>query len=296
MVFTRNLNGRGGTGVISRMPCPPSVRIVLASVLFTLLSCSDTGRGGGAGGGNAAVESDITQWRIMLQEDPSNLSLRLRLAEEYSTSGRVDDALSTLSDGIRADSASTVLRNARASVLALSGDTAAAMSDLEQSLRLDPGQTPQWLELGFLHAGLGDAEAEAIAGRLLRERTDAETRVQSWYLLGIFRENRGQTAEAIRAFDSCIVTRYSFIDAHIEKGILLEGQKKYREALAAFRMASAIDKSNADAWHWQGASLEALGDKEAAADAYARALALDTTLRAARRGLERTAVGIGDEK
>jgi Flp pilus assembly protein TadD len=61
-------------------------------------------------------------------------------------------------------------------------------------------------------------------------------------------------------------------------------------------MASAIDKSNADAWHWQGASLEALGDTQEAADAYARALALDTSLRAARRGLERTAGHHGDEK
>jgi len=278
------------------MPLPPSVRIVLASVLITFLSCSERGRGGGAGDGATSMATDITKWRAMLQEDPSNLTLRLRLAEGYSATGRLQDALSTLSDGIRADSGSTVLWNARASLLALSGDTAAAIGDLRRSLRLDPGQTSAWLELGFLHAGRGDAEAEAIAGRLLCEHTDAETRVQSWYLLGILHGNRGRASEAIRAYDSCIVTRYSFIDAHIEKGILLEGLGRHGEALATFRMASAIDKSNADAWHWQGASLEALGDTQEAADAYARALALDTSLRAARRGLERTAGHHGDEK
>lgn len=276
------------------MPLPPSVRIVLTAVLFTFLSCSERGRGGAAG--DNALASDIPKWRTMLQEDPSNLTLRFRLAEGYSATGRIQDALSTLSDGIRADSGSTVLWNARASLLALSGDTAAAIGDLRRSLRLDPGQSSAWLELGFLHAGRGDAEAEAIAGRLLREHTDAETRVQSWYMLGILHGNRGRASEAIRAYDSCIVTRYSFIDAHIEKGILLDGMRKHREALAAFRMASAIDKSNPDAWHWQGTSLEALGDREAAAEAYARALALDTSLRASRRGLERTAGRISEEK
>lgn len=174
----------------------------------------------------------------------------------------------------------------------MAGDTSGAMGDLERSLRLDPAQTSQWLELGFLHAGRGDAEAEAIARRLLLEHPDAETRLQAWYLLGILYGNQGDTADAIRAFDSCIVIRYSFLDAHIEKGILLQGKGRYREALTVFRMASAVDKSSADAWHWQGASLEALGDTEAAADAYARALALDTTLRAARRGLQRTAPDI----
>ncbi|NDC78475.1 MAG: tetratricopeptide repeat protein [Chitinophagia bacterium] len=290
------MNSRGGTCVISHMPCHLSVRIALASVLIALLSCSDTGRGGGAAEGTDTVESDLSKWRVLLQQDPSNLDLRLRLAEGYSISRRTQDALSTLTDGIRADSGLTVLWNARASVLALAGDTAAGIGDLERSLRLDPGQTSQWLELGFLHAGRGDAEAEAIAGRLLREHPDAETRLQSWYLMGILFGNRGQTAEAIRAFDSCIVIRYSFLDAHIEKGILLQAVRQHREALAAFRMASAIDKSNADAWHWQGASLEALGEREAAAEAYARALALDTTLRAARKGLERTAGRIRDGK
>jgi tetratricopeptide (TPR) repeat protein len=278
------------------MPCPSFIRIALASVLVTLLSCSDAGRGDSANVGSGGVDSELKKWRVLLQQDPSNLAVRLRLAEGYSTSGRAQDALSILTDGIRADSSLTVLWNVRASVLALSGDTSAAMGDLERSLRLDPGQTSQWLELGFLHAGRGEAKAEAIAARLLREQTDADTRVQSWYLLGILHGNRGQTAEALRAYDSCIVTRYSFIDAHIEKGILLDGMRKHGEALAAFRMASAIDKSNADAWHWQGTSLEALGDREAAADAYARALALDTTLRASRRGLERTAGRISDEK
>lgn len=276
------------------MTCPTTVRIALAAVLSTLLSCSDTGRSGDASGGNASIASDTAKWRAMLRDDPSNHLLRLRLSEGYSSSGRVGDALSVLSDGLRADSGATVLWNARAALLALAGDTAAAMGDLERSLRIDPGQTSQRIELGFLHAGLGDTEADSIALQLLREHPDAETRVQAWYLLGILRGNRGETADAIRAFDSCIVIRYSFLDAHIEKGILLQGMGRHREALATFRMASAIDKANADAWHWQGASLEALGDAEGAADAYARALALDTALRGARKGLERTVPRIRD--
>jgi tetratricopeptide (TPR) repeat protein len=199
------------------------------------------------------------------------------------------EALTVLTEGIRMDSGSTVFWNARAALLARSGDTVGAMADLDRSLQLDAGQQAQWLELGFLHAGRGEAAAEEIAQRLMREGLDADTRAQAWYLTGLCRSNRGEARGAIQAFDSCIVLRYGFLDAYIEKGILLHGMGRHQEALASFRLASAVDKSNADAWHWQGECLEDLGDTEEAADAYARALALDTTIRAARRGLERTA-------
>jgi len=261
--------------------------MVLPGLLAAWLSACDGGEG--RAGGEAVTVADTARLRSMLLSDPANAVLRLRLAERLAVSGRRGDAVGLLTEGIAADSGAVGLWNARSLLLAGLGDTAAALAGWSWSLRLDPGQRDAWLEMGFLHAGRGDVAAGDIARRLLRDSRDAEDRLNAWHLLGVFHANRGEAAGAVAAFDSCIVLRYTFLDAYIEKGILLQGLGRHREALAVFRLASAVDKSNADAWHGQGGSLEALGDPAAAAEAYARALALDTALRAARRGLERTA-------
>jgi tetratricopeptide (TPR) repeat protein len=243
----------------------------------------------GRAGGEPVTAADTARLRSVLRSDPTNAALRLRLAERLAALGRRGEAVGLLTEGIAVDSGAVGLWNARSLLLAELGDTSAALAGWSWSLRLEPGQREAWLELGFLHAGRGDVEAADIARRLLRGSRDAEERLQAWHLTGVYHANRGEAAAAIAAFDSCMLLRYTFLDAYIEKGILLQGEGRHREALATFRLASTVDKSNPDAWHGQAGSLEALGELPAAADAYARALALDTSLRAARRGLERTA-------
>lgn len=233
--------------------------------------------------------ADTEVWRAQLAEDATNQPLRLQLAGALSASGRRAEAISLLRDGLRIDSTSTALWNALAVLQSATGDTTAALAGLRTSLRLDPRQAAPRLELGFIYAAMGDKRAEDLARQLLQEGLGLEVRLQSWYLLGVHYGNQGMTERALAAFDSCIVLRYTFLDAHIERGILLVKERRYKEALGCFRRASAVDKSNADAWYWQGECLEAEGEPLEAADSYARALALDTTLKAAARGLERTA-------
>jgi|GEM_PF-632304 len=254
-----------------------------------LCSCSG-GQGGPDRSLTAQAQSvvDTAAWRALLAEDITNQPLRIRLAGALSAAGRQEEAMGLLKEGLRIDSTSTAFWNLLATLLSATGDTSAALACLRTSLFLDPRQSAPRLELGFLYAALGDPKAEEIARQLLQEEKDEEARLQSWYLLGVFFGNQGLTAKALAAFDSCIVMRYTFLDAHIERGILLFKDRRYKEALGCFRRASALDKSNADAWYWQGECLEAEGEALEAADSYARALALDTTLKAAARGLKRT--------
>jgi tetratricopeptide (TPR) repeat protein len=68
---------------------------------------------------------------------------------------------------------------------------------------------------------------------------------------------------------------------------VLFGEKQYDEALKTFTLATQVTNTYADAYFWIGRCHEAQGNKEAAADNYYKALALDQGFSEAREGLQR---------
>jgi tetratricopeptide (TPR) repeat protein len=95
---------------------------------------------------------------------------------------------------------------------------------------------------------------------------------------GVYYQNTNRSSEALRFFDQAIVKDYNFLDAHMFKGQLLYNEKRYNEALRAFRLVTSISPTYPDAYYWLGKTGEAMNDPAEAKLNYERAAALEKTL------------------
>ncbi|HZI01078.1 MAG TPA: tetratricopeptide repeat protein, partial [Flavisolibacter sp.] len=95
---------------------------------------------------------------------------------------------------------------------------------------------------------------------------------------GLYYENMGNTAEALKQMDAAISHDYYFLDAHMEKGQILYNEKRFADALKAFQLANTISPSFAEGFYWLGKTKEAMGNKAEAKLDYQRAHGLDKTM------------------
>jgi tetratricopeptide (TPR) repeat protein len=222
-----------------------------------------------------------------LEKNPASLGARLALSELLEESADLQGALRIVEQGITLDGKATVLWNRLASLRLSSTDTAGALSALDTSLRIDPGQAGMLLEAGFIHAARHDSLALRMADRVLAMPDKGSMHTMARYLKGVYLGNTGQANRAIGQYDECIRSDFNFTDAYLEKGILqLEGGQP-DQALHTFEKALLIANTDADAYYWKGRCLESMGRLEEASDLYAKALGLDDSLKAASEGIER---------
>ena len=80
---------------------------------------------------------------------------------------------------------------------------------------------------------------------------------------------------------------YYFLDAYMDKGILLYDNKEYAQALQTFQLAAKISPTFADAYYWQGKVQEAMNKKQEAKQNYERAYSLDKSLIEAKSAAEK---------
>ena len=88
-------------------------------------------------------------------------------------------------------------------------------------------------------------------------------------------------------FDSTIKENYTFYDAYIEKGILLNERGEYENALNTLQIALEITKNNADIYYWIGKSYEGLKMNKEAQAFYKMTLSLEPTYQSAEEALKR---------
>lgn len=145
------------------------------------------------------------------------------------------------------------------------GDTAGGLRSLKLYTFLVPQDADAWLQLEWLLADQQDPQVLVVADSLSRV-DDVLIRTRAKYITGLYYANLGQNDKALAIFDSVILNNYTFIDAYMEKGILLHDQKKYNAALKTFRQAFQIVKNDPEIYYWIGKCYEGLGNKAEAED------------------------------
>jgi tetratricopeptide (TPR) repeat protein len=184
---------------------------------------------------------------------------------EKIITSQVEDTLEMLDLQIAKDSLNPELWKMQYQLLILRKDTMAALRSLRHYNYLAPEDGDGWLEMAWLLANSKNPGALIITDSLLRVKDDM-IKTRARYIRGIYFSNINQDDQAIREFDSTIIHNYTFIDAYIEKGIILHDQKKYAEALKTFQQAFKIVNNNPELYYWIGKSYEGLGNKVEAAD------------------------------
>jgi tetratricopeptide (TPR) repeat protein len=119
-------------------------------------------------------------------------------------------------------------------------------------------------EIGYAYASKNDKKALEIANSLINIKGDNKDRVvsQGYYLKGIYYMNTDQPELALKEFDSSIIASYTFVDAYIEKAILLFDKKQYVASLKTLSKAAEIDRYQADIYFWTAKNHERLGHIE----------------------------------
>jgi tetratricopeptide (TPR) repeat protein len=141
-------------------------------------------------------------------------------------------------------------------------------------------------EIAFILAQNKSADCIPFCN-LIISRDSAKVSVQPFYCKGLYYKNTGNTAEAIKLFDYCMKTDYTFPDPFLDKGEILYNQKKYDEAIKIFQLVKNNNNTYADAYFWVGKCYEAQGKKKEAALEYERTLALDKDFKEAKEGMRR---------
>lgn len=153
------------------------------------------------------------------------------------------------------------------------GDTGKSIQLLSQSLGLKLEQPEVESQLGFLLAAIKSEQALLIATRMTQSEKALDA-AKGHYIKGLFYANTGNDTEAIKSFDSSIISNFTFTDAYIEKAISLYHSREINKAIDALSKAMDLDSKNPDVYYWLGLCLEEKKENEKAAAYYQETLRL----------------------
>jgi len=194
------------------------------------------------------------------------------------------DSISLYQHAIDATTDNYVARFNLASVLEARGDTAEAVAQLRETVRIRPYFATAHAELGQLLAKQGRAE-EALgelqaAVRLKPDSADAHFRLGS--VLGTL----GRTGDAAAEFSQAIRLQPENADAHYNLGIALAQADKLAEAEREFSATVRLRPEDADARFSLGMTLARLGQLDDAIAQLSEAVRIKPDFTEARQALE----------
>ncbi|MFN5009104.1 MAG: tetratricopeptide repeat protein [Bacteroidota bacterium] len=126
-----------------------------------------------------------------------------------------------------------------------------------------------------------------LCDAVLNTTSDQNTRAEIFFIKGLFYANIQDLKKAEQYFDSTILENYTFYDAYIEKGIILNQQGSYQNALETLQIAFNLTKNNPDLYYWIGKSYEGLKKTNEAIRFYEWTLQADPNYDAAEEALTR---------
>lgn len=166
-------------------------------------------------------------------------------------------------------------------------DTIQAITFYEKAI-LTAGNFPEAsLKLAIIYAEQGNNKSLDICNSLLKNPSAFSYRSEILYTTGIYFIRVNQSERAIQLFDQLIKEDYTFLDAYLEKGILLFYQNKYAEARNVFEKSTSVKNTFADGYYWTAKCDERMNNKTEAIDNYKRSIALDKGFTEAKEALAR---------
>ncbi len=240
-------------------------------------------------GNPATLPAAILQLQQKVSQYPDSTGLRLQLAINLDSIGHYNEAIQQTDSLIHKDSTNYGLWFSRAQILEDAKDTARAMESYARAIGIYPSPDAL-LSLANLYAEKKNSHALELCRQVQTLRLGKEYNAHCAFITGVYYARTGNTRQAIAAFDACIASHYTYMEAYIEKGLLYFDQKNYQEALNIFSFASRINNLYPDAYYYQARAYEMMGKKDSAVLRYQQSLSLDKNLTEAHAGLHRLGV------
>ena len=232
------------------------------------------------------TDSSIHFLQSAVQQLPNSIALKVSLATQLHNKGENDNALAICQKILQEYPAQIDALVLQAQILKDEHKDAEALATLEKAYSYAPFDVELSYNLAFEYAQQKNAKALHIADSLI-QMDSSHTHAEPYYFKALYYEYTGHMATALQYLDEAVQHDYYFLDAYMEKGQILYGQKKYSEALKTFGLATTVSPTFADAYLWQGKSKEAMGNKAEAKLDYQRAYGLDPSLTEAKQAAAR---------
>ncbi len=261
--------------------------ITISAVIFVCCNSPDSRPAIHSADNLGKMSHEVDRLEKLIEQYPDSLSFRQQLVMELEKKGDLAGALKQQIWLSQKDSLDAMTHYRLSELQLQRGDTVSGLQSLRKSIRLAPEFAEAKLEMGFIYADQRSNIALQIADDVLKTTANPALLSQARYLKAIFFSNINDKNKALKQLDECIVNDYTFLDAHIEKGIILYDLKRYAEAMKAFEKVQIISNVHAETYYWIGKCYEAMNKKEEAIDFYKKTLGLDENFEDARTALSR---------
>lgn len=219
---------------------------------------------------------------------PGSQLLQLTLARAYDSKGNMDSALDICNEVLGKNPSQVDVMKMKADLLLKKGNSAEAISILEQAYRLTPYDPELNHLLAFQLAETKNPKVVPLCDSLIQADSSGQ-HAEPYYYKGIYYSNIDNKAQALVLFDEAIKRDYTFLESYTEKGSILYDQKKYNEAIKVFNLSLNVSPDYPDNYYWIAKCQEAMGQKEEALLNYQRAYGLNKDFREAKEGADRLA-------
>ncbi len=229
-----------------------------------------------ANGHSEYANKAIDEYRAAIDADPTSAYLTSGLAELYAKAGRIRDAVVEAQDIIKRNPNNLEARRLLGRIYLRSlGDMQSgsgsesvlklAIEQYEQIVRLQPDSMDDHLLLGRLYRLNNDLQkAESEFKTAVKLQPDSEEAVTT---LAYLYNELGDTARAAQVLSSVPNPERS-AKLYSALGYTYEQQKKYKEAIEAYRHAIEMDRDNLDAIRGLAQNLLNDGQADAALEQY----------------------------
>lgn len=255
--------------------------VTALTVLF--FSCNDSGDKTSAAATKAA---ELLVLEKQVAARPDSVGLRYQLMNELLKNNLYAEAMAQNDTLLKADSANAVFWYRRGAIQLQQGDTATAIASMQTAVQKEPMFMEPLLDIASVYAARSDSNAITATDKVIRIASDPRIQSEARFIQGLYYSNTNDKAKALASFDECIKNDYTFLDAYVEKGLLLYDSKEYKAALAVFEQTIQVSNTFAEGYYNAGRCEEALGNKAEAKLYYQKALGLDKDFKAAKDALE----------
>lgn len=212
----------------------------------------------------------VNDFRSVLRDQPNNAEVLRFLALAHLGNNDNELALDVLRRGVESNPESSLLRLSLAQLLTQSGDTDAALEQVDAILKVD-STNQQALENKFsLLARKGDTEGMDAVARLMQEGSpDSDAGFVQEARLRLAQKEYGAATEIL---DRVLATHPLSVSALSVKSDVLVAQQKYPEAMTVVEQLQKAEPDSAQGFFRMGRLLDQQNDVPGAIEQYEIAL------------------------
>lgn len=164
------------------------------------------------------------------------------------------------------------------------GDTARAINSFQTAVENDPDLVDAWINLGQLHASLGNS----IAERYFQTATRIDPKnIEALHAQGYYLQSIGDLKASLAVFRKINRIDPEYAEGYFNAGLLLMDMDSIPSAYEKFDAAIKASPVHIQAFFYRGVAAEIMGKTAQAKADYAQALKLSPDYGKAREGLER---------